>query len=144
MNKMNNVVEQEKQAVHDEWASGRQRILERHEALLAEEAAAAEADKECGYCGEKLGDCWGDHEEDDDCTSITSTEVRVNARILADELAKMNNALEQEKQAVHNEWASGRQRMLERHEALLAEEATKQLAERMRVQAQEAAEGYKY
>jgi len=93
------------------------------------EAEAAEADKECGYCGEKLGDCWGDHEEDDDCASITSTEVRVNARILA------ADELQQEKQAVHNQWAAARQNILKRHAELLDEEANKQLAERLRIQA---------
>jgi len=75
---------------------------------------AAEADKECGYCGEKLGDCYGDHEEDDDCASITSAEARVNARIVAME------ATEKEKQAVQSEWASGRQRIMAIHEVRMA------------------------
>lgn len=95
----------------------------------AADAEAAEADKECGYCGEKLGDCYGDHEEDDDRASITSTEMQVNARILADEAAA------KEKQAVQNEWASGRQRILAIHEARMAADADKQLKERMRIQA---------
>ena len=82
----------------------------------AEEAAAA--DKECGYCGEKLGDCYGDH-EDDDRASITSVEMRINVRILAME------ATEKEKQAVQNEWASGRQRILERHATLVAAQGYK-------------------
>ena len=97
------------------------KMYELTSAADAEEAAAAEADKECGYCGEKLGDCYGDHEEDDDRASITSTELRVDARILAMEAeAKMNNEVQQEKQAVQNEWASGRQRIMERHAALVA------------------------
>jgi hypothetical protein len=79
-----------------------------------EEAEAAAADKECGYCGEKLGDCYGDHDEDDDRVSITSVEMRVNARIVAME------ATEKEKQAVQNEWASGRQRIMAIHEARMA------------------------
>lgn len=102
----------------------------------ADESAAAEAERECGYCGEKLGDCWGDHEEDDDRASITSTEMRINAQILAMEAtAKMNNEVQQEKQAVHNQWASGRQRILAIHEARMAADADKQLKERMRIQA---------
>ena len=95
----------------------------------AEEAAAAEAERECGYCGEKLGDCYGDHEEDDDRASITSVEMRVNAQILADEAAA------KEKQAVQNEWSSARQRIIAIHEARMAADADKQLKERMRVQA---------
>lgn len=107
-----------------------------YELNSAADAAAAEAERECGYCGEKLGDCWGDHEDDDDRASITSTEARVNAQILADEAAaKMTNEVEQEKQAVHNEWASGRQRILAIHEARMAADADKQLKERMRIQA---------
>ena len=106
-----------------------------YELNSAADAEAAEADKECGYCGEKLGDCYGDH-EDDDRASITSTEMQVNARIVADEAAaKMNNEVQQEKQAVQNEWASARQRILARHEERMAADAAKQLAERMRVQA---------
>jgi hypothetical protein len=104
------------------------KIYQLNSAADAEEAAASEADKECGYCGEKLGDCYGDHEEDDDRASITSVEMRVNARILADEV-------EQEKKAVQNEWASGRQRIMAIHEARMATDADKQLKERMRIQA---------
>ena len=63
-------------------------ILERkiYELLEAEadERMAEEANTECGYCGKMLGDCWGDHEEDDDRASITSVEIRLNARILAE------------------------------------------------------------
>jgi hypothetical protein len=112
------------------------KIYELNSALEAEEAAASEADKECGYCGENLGDCYGDHEEDDDRASITSVEIRINARILAMEAtAKMNNEVQQEKQAFQNEWSSGRQRILAIHEARMAADADKQLKERMRVQA---------
>ena len=105
------------------------KIYELNSEVEADEAAVAEAERECGYCGEKLGDCWGDHEEDDDRASITSTEARVNAQILADEAAA------KEKQAVQNEWASGRQRILAIHEARMAADADKQLKERMRIQA---------
>ena len=106
-----------------------------YELNSAADAEAAEADKECGYCGEKLGDCYGDH-EDDDRASITSTEMQVNARIVADEAAaKMNNEVQQEKQAVQNEWASGRQRIMAIHEARMAADAAKELKVRMRVQA---------
>ena len=49
--------------------------------------------------------------------------------------AKMNNEVQQEKQAFQNEWSSGRQRILAIHEARMAADADKQLKERMRVQA---------
>jgi hypothetical protein len=109
------------------------KIYELNSALEAEEAAS-EADKECGYCGEKLGDCYGDHEEDDRA-SVTSTEVRLQMRIAADHAAKMSNEIEQEKQAFQTEWADGRKRILAIHEARMAADADKQLKERMRVQA---------
>jgi hypothetical protein len=107
------------------------KIYELNSEVEADEAAAAEAERECGYCGEKLGDCWGDHEEDDRA-SVTSTEVRLHKRIVADELAKMTNEVEQEKQAVQ---ADSRQRILAIHEARMAADADKQLKERMRMQA---------
>jgi len=107
------------------------KIEEVNQAYLAEDD-----NTRCNYCSDKLSYCCGDHEEDDDRASITSAEVRVNARILADEAAaKMTNEVEQEKQAFENEWASGRQRILSIHEARMAADADKQLAERMRIQA---------
>ena len=108
------------------------KIYQLNSAVEAEEAAAAEADKECGYCGEKLGDCCGDHEEDDDRASVTSTELQVNARIVA--AAKMSDEVEQEKKAVQTEWSDARKRILAVHEARMAADAAKQLKERMRVQ----------
>ena len=107
------------------------KIYELNSEVEADEAAAAEAERECGYCGEKLGDCWGDHEEDDRA-SVTSTEVRLHKRIVADELAKMTNEVEQEKKAVQTD---SRQRILAIHEARMAADADKQLKERMRIQA---------
>lgn len=92
------------------------------------EAAQEEADdNECGY--------YEHDDEDDDRASVTSTEVRLHKRIIAEEMAKMSNEIEQEKQAVQNEWADARQRILAAHEARMAKDAEKQLAERMRIQA---------
>jgi len=107
-------------------------VVEAAEAAAAE-AAAAEADKECVYCGEKLGECNGDHEYDDDRASVTSAEMRVNAHIVAAEAA-MNGELQEAKQSLENDWAASRKLILARHEALRAEEATKQLEQRMRIQ----------
>lgn len=109
------------------------KIYELNSAAEAEEAEdASYDDNECAYCGS--------YHDDDDRESVTSVELRVNARIVADERAKMNNEIEQEKRAVENEWADARNRIIARHEALLAEGATKQLNERMRYAAAELAQ----
>jgi hypothetical protein len=102
-----------------------------YELNSAADAEYADYDNECCYCGGEHDE--DEHDEDDDRASITSTEMQVHKRIVAE--AKMNNEVEQEKQAVQTEWADSRQRILAIHEARMAADADKQLKERMRIQA---------
>jgi hypothetical protein len=111
--------------------------LENNIPITKEEAQKLETMISQIYESECADEEYGD-EDDDGRASVTSVELRVNARIVADEAAaKMNNEIEQEKQAVQNEWSDARKQILARHEALLAVGATKQLNERMRQQASE-------
>ena len=72
----------------------------------------------------------------DEIIPLTKDEAEIiSYRIYELNSAADAEAAEEEKKAVQTEWADARQRILAVHEARMAADAAKQLAERMRVQA---------